>query len=253
MQVTLLQKPGPLTKPYFAANLEKAFSELQSDLSARAKLVGTSNKGWARVDVSGDDEEVLGELVKRKFGLAHPDLSEVDTQGVYEGVTVDSDTENMQLDLGIDTPRPLNVVIPLSALRAQLADGRPVACRSIIESYCLSAGMKVSVRITRKSPEKIEGWLSDEQIGRFSDWLETGLDRIVVFDCFKEQLESAIAKAQLARDIISIQPITLTTQVAVCKLGTDAIGLMPKLGSSLKRHGLKPFIPKRIMARCRQW
>ena len=111
----------------------------------------------------------------------------------------------------------------------------------------------MSVRITGKMEEGIEGWLSDEQIGRFSDWFETGLDRIVVFDCFKEQLESAIAKAQLSRDIISVDPITLTTQVAICKLGTDAIGMMPKLGASLKKHGLKPFIPRRIMARCRQW
>ena len=116
MKVTLLQKPGPLTTPYFAANLEKAFSELQSELSARAKFVGTSKKGWARVEVSGDDEEVLGELVKRKFGLAHQDLREVDMQGVYDGVTVGSRTENLQVDLGIDTPHPLNVTIPLSVL-----------------------------------------------------------------------------------------------------------------------------------------
>ena len=253
MKVTLLQKPGPLTAPYFASNLEKAFSELKSDLSASAKLVGTSRKGWARVDVSGDDEEVLGELVIRKFGLARTDMNEVDGQGVYDGIVVTSTSENLQLDLGIETPRPLNVTIPLSVLRAQLTDGRQVAYRSITESYCLSAGVKVSTRITGKKPEEIEAWLSDEQISRFFGWFETGLDRIVVFDCFKQQLESAIAKTQLSRDIIYVEPITLTTQVAVCKLGTDAIGLMPKLGSNLKKHGLKPFIPRRIIARCRQW
>src|SRR5271157_5379310 len=108
MKVTLLQKPGPLTAPYFAANLEKAFSELQSELSARAKFVGSSKRGWAQVEVSGDDEEILGELIARELGVAHPDLREVDTQGVYDGVAVDSSTENLQLDLGIDTPRPLN-------------------------------------------------------------------------------------------------------------------------------------------------
>jgi hypothetical protein len=253
MKVTLLQKPGPLTAPYFVSNLEKALSELKSDLSASAKFVGTSKKGWARVDVSGDDEEILGELVIREFGLAHPDLSEVEMYGIYDGVTVTSTSESLQLDLGIETPRPLNVTIPLSALRAQLADGRGVACRDLVENYCLSAGVKISARITGKWPEKVEAWLSDEQINRISDWFETGLDRILVFDCFKQQLESAIAKAQLSRDIIYVEPIRLTTQVAVCKLGTDAVGLMPKLGSILRKNALKPFIPRRIIARCRQW
>jgi hypothetical protein len=253
MKTTLLQKPGPLTAAHFASNLEKAILELKSDLSANAKFTGTTRKGWAKVEINGDDEEVLSELVSREFGPARLDLREVERQGVYDCVTVGSTVENMQLDLGIETPRLLNVTVPLSALRAQLSDGRPVVYRDIVENYCLVGGVRASIRITRRDPELVEAWLSDEQISRFSDWMKTGLDRIVVLDCFKQQLESAISKAQLSRDIISVQPMTLTTQVAVCKLGTDAIGLMPKLGSSLKKHVLKPFIPRRIIARCRQW
>ena len=253
MNVTLLQKPGPLTTPHFGANLENEFSQLQSNLTARAKFVGTSKKGWTRAQISGEDEEIYAELLVRKFGVAHENFDEVELQAVYDGVAVDSNTEDLEVDLGIDTPHPLNATIPLSALRAQLADGRQVAYRDITESYCLSPGMKISIRITDKNPRRIEGWLSDEEINRFSDWLQTGLDRIIVFDCFKEQLESAIAKAQLSRDIISVESVALTTHVAICKLGTDAIGLMPKLGSCLRKRALKPFIPKRIIARCRPW
>ena len=253
MQVIILQKPGPLTAPFFASNLDKALDELKSDLSASAKVTGTSRKGWTRVDITGDDEEILGELVGRKFGIAQVELREVENLGVYDGVITGSTMENLQLDLGVETPKPSIVEVPLAALRAQLTDGKAVPCRDIVENYCLVAGVKISVRITRKNTDKVEAWLSDEQINRFSDWLQTGLDRILVFDCFKQNLESNIPKANLSRDIISVEPLTFTTQVAACKLGTDAIGLMPKLGAHLRKHELKPFIPKRIRTRCRQW
>jgi hypothetical protein len=235
MKTTLLQKPGPLTAPHFASNLEKAISDLKGELSATAKLTGATRKGWAKVEILGDDEEIVGELVRREYGTAHVDLQEVEMQGVYDCVTAKSTNDEMQLDFGIETPRLVNATIPLPTLRAQLADGRPIAYREIIENYCLVAGMKSSVRITKQTPERIEAWLSDEQIERFSDWVKTGLDRIVVFDCFKQQLESTISKAQLHRDIISVQSITLTTQVALCKLGTDAIDAEVRRQTQKKR------------------
>jgi hypothetical protein len=253
MQITILQKHGPLTAPFFVSNLNMALAELKSDLNATAKITSATRSGWARVEVTGEDDEVLLELVARKFGLAVTDSNKVEDQGVYEALAIGSSPEALRLDLGIETPKPMIVKIPLFALRAQLADGNAMTCRDIVENYCLVAGVRVSVRITKKSPDEIEGWLSDAQIRGFSDWFQTGLDRILVFDCFKQQLESAVSRASLNRDIISVESQTFTTQIAVCKLGTDAIGLMPKLGTQLKKHGLKPFIPKRISTRCRQW
>jgi hypothetical protein len=79
------------------------------------------------------------------------------------------------------------------------------------------------------------------------------LDRVQVFDSYRHELELAIKRSHLERDVISVEPRTLTAQSVLCKLGTDAIGLIPKLGSLLKARELKPFIPKRIVARCRQW
>jgi len=99
----------------------------------------------------------------------------------------------------------------------------------------------------------MQAWLSDSQMNQFSDWITEGLDRIQIFDCYKQDVESAILKAGLSRDIITVEPITLTVQSVICKLGTDAIGLIPKLGSVLRRCALRPFVPKRIMARCRPW
>jgi hypothetical protein len=36
-------------------------------------------------------------------------------------------------------------------------------------------------------------------------------------------------------------------QVVLCKLGTDAVGLIPKLGRYLKSAVLVPFSPKKIL------
>jgi hypothetical protein len=111
------------------------------------------------------------------------------------------------------------------------------------------------VRITRMEPAAriLEGWLSDSQIQIFSDAMATRLEQIRVFDCTRQRLESALRRANLERDVISLECNTLTTHSVVCKLGTDAIGLIPKLGSMLRKSELRPFLPKRILADCRQW
>jgi hypothetical protein len=253
MKITILERPNGITTNDFKQRLEIALAELKSELTASTTLDGFSRNGWARISLSGEDSEILAELVEKKFGRAHTDLQAIETPGVYEGIITDSNRNGLEVDLGIEAPSHLNCTVPTGNLTAQLADGKAAQCREVVESYCLSPGVRISVRITKKGPNEIEAWLSDLQMDLLSDWITTGLDRIQAFDCYKQDAESAIVKANLARDIISIDPITLTVQSIVCKLGTDAIGLIPKLGSVLRRQKLRPFIPKRIMARCRPW
>jgi hypothetical protein len=253
MEITVLEKPGEFSSKTFNVNLERALVELRSELTASIRLKGFSRNGWARIEVSGEDSEILVELIAKKFGRAHMDLQEIEIGGVYEAVVKGSSNSGLEFDVGIEEPDHLRCSIPVSTLRAQLTDGKTISCRDITEDYCLHPGVRIPVRITEKREDEVGAWLSDTQIDRFSDWITTRLDRILVFDCFKQEAESAVLKANLTRDIIFVNPITLTVQSVVCKLGTDAIGLIPKLGRALQRRGLRPFIPKRITARCRPW
>lgn len=215
-------------------------------------MKGFSKRGWARVDVTGDDGEIVSELVSRRLGVAHTSRSEIEVFGTYTGLVANTTANTLEIDLGLEIPKPETVKVKLSTLRAQLCDGRAMAMKDLVDNYCLFHGSKVDIRTTSLTPE-IEGWLADSQIDTYSDWISMRLDRILVFESSEREVDLAIRRANLGRDIIAVDHITLTTHSALCKSGTDAVGLLPKLGWYLRNRELKPFIPRRILSRCRQW
>lgn len=254
MNITILQRPGQFTAKDFTRNLESALNLLKGELSAFTRLDSFSKKGWARIDVDGPDSEILSELIARELGRAQTDLATLSPNGVYDGIIAGQFHDNLEVDIGTERPKPVNVKIALGTLRAQLADGKPLPGSEIVQGYCLFPGSRVSVRITRLRPDGgVEGWFADSKINQLASWIATELDRIQIYDSYRSEIESAIKKSNLERDIVSLESMTLTAQSVVCKLGTDAVGLIPKLGSALRKRELNPFIPKRILARCRPW
>ena len=253
MKLTILERPSEITARSFNQRLEKALIELKTELNATTNLDGFTSNRWARIGISGEDSEILSELITNEYGLAHADLREIEVPGVYESIIIGSNAQGLEFDVGLEKPGHVKCSVPANHLIAQLADGKNIQCREIIDNYSLYPGVRLSVRVTRKTDKEIEAWLSDTQIERLSRWITSGLDRIEIFDCYRQEVEAAILKANLSRDIASADRITLTVQSIVCKLGTDAVGLIPKLGSVLKRQRLRPFIPQRIVARCRPW
>lgn len=255
MKLTLLQTPGRVKIDDFDTSLQAAVSALGGELAAKAKLSGFSKRGWAQVDVSGEDHEILGELITRELGRATTNLSNVELFGNYSAIIRNVQRNHLEVDIGIEVPRPLSVKIDVSTLRAQLCDGKPLAMEEITESYCLQPESKIAIRITHLESESgvIEGWLADSQLDSFSDIISFNLERVQVYHCTRSQIDSAVRRNNIERDIISVENMSLTTHSVICKLGTDAIGLIPKLGSALRMSGLRPFIPSRITSRCRKW
>jgi hypothetical protein len=234
--------------------LEESLSELKGGLSASTKLVGFSDRGWTKIEIDGEDREILHEIVSRKLIRAQTDLDQVDAQGTYPGI-VNGFGANLEVDIGLEEPEPLNVSISLKALRAQLCDGKPLSGMEIGEYYCIHPDERLTVRLTRidHGVGKVEGWLADSQIDLVSELIACRLERVQVYSCTRRRLAFALRQAGLERDVISVESNTLTTQSVVCKLGTNAIGLIPKLGAVLRRSELKPFLPRRILAKCRPW
>ena len=234
--------------------MQESLSKLKGDLSASAALAGFTDNGWAKLDIGGEDREIFQEIISRQLGRAQTDLNQIENQSNYLGL-VNTVGADLVVDLGIEKPSPLNLVVSPMALRAQLCDGKPLSCKEITEYYCIQKGSKVAVRVTRleRDAGRLEGWLADKQMELFSDQIASRLERIHAFDCTRERVEFALRTLNLERDVISVEPNTLTTHSVVCKLGTNAIGLIPKLGSILRKSGLMPFLPSRIIKRCRQW
>ena len=251
MRLTLLQSKGTVGSEEFKIELDRQLADLAGTLSATARFHSFTKQGWATVDIEGDDFEVLTELVSHRFGLATNGTHKIELYGNYLGV-VKKESSDLLVDTGLEQNC---VIVRLNALRAQLADGKTLSGRTIAEHYCLRPGTSISIRISRivGNDGKPEGWMSDAQMSLFSDWIRCGLDRVQVFNCLASRLSYAIGKLQLERDIILTQQINLTTHSIVCKIGTDAIGVIPRLGGILRGSELVPFIPTRIQEKCEVW
>ena len=254
MKVTLLQQKGSVEEREFQVELERAIRELIGKLSATATFHSFTREGWTTVTVDGDDSEVVGELLSQAFGLTINDVSKVELHGNYRGLVRNLSSSGLSVDIGIEHPKPLLVTVKLNTLQAQLADGKQsTSSRTIARNYCIYPGLPISIRVTLSTSNEVEGWLSDSQVSLFSKWVSAGLERIQVYSCLPSRLDSAIRRSQLERDIVSTEQLSLTIQSVLCKIGTDAIGLIPRLGSILRKSKLEPFIPGRIMEECRPW
>ena len=196
MKVTLLQKKGNVAETEFRAELDRVIRNLIGKLFAKVTFHSFTTEGWSRVSIDGDDAEVAVELLSRKFGIAPGDIANVALHGNYRGVIRETSSSNLIVDIGINHPKPTFINVKLSALLAQLADGRQsTSIRKITQNYCLLPETPISIRVTRLTANVIEGWLSDSQISIFTRWITSGLERILVFDCLPSQLASVMTKA----------------------------------------------------------
>ena len=254
MKVTLLQRRGRTSTTAFTTTLHNSLSKLKGNLSATVELAELSPRGWAIVDIQGSDQEIFQQLIKQTFPIAISNFQTVEKHGVYGG-QITRFNHDLEVDIGVEFPDQVNVIVRLSSLRAQLTEGKPISVKEIQDAYCLFPGCKVDVRITRISHDEpiLTAWLADSQVDLFSDWIKSGLDRVMIFNCTSEQLDSAIRETRLERDIVAVESLTLTTHVVACKLGTDGAGLIPKLGGLLRKSEIKLFIPKRVLALSRSW
>ena len=253
MNVKLLQKRGKVEDRDFQSQLQTAIRSIIGNLSATATFSSFTKEGWVTLSVTGEDTEVVTELLSQNLGTISEDASSGVLHGNYRGIVENLSASGLEVDVGIERPRPALVSVKLSSLQAQLADGQKISTRRIADCYCILPQTPISVRVTHSSLGEFEGWLADSQISHFSRWINSGLERIQVFNCLPTHLDFAIRKAQLERDIISSEQLSLTVQSMACKVGTNAIGLIPRVGSVLRKSELVPFIPRRIQKECRTW
>jgi len=255
MNLTLLQRPARTPIDDFRIQLQKECSLLESGLSAQAKISGFSQGGWVQVEVTGEDHEILEELISRRFALATTNLSQVELFGSYPGLVASRYNDRLDVDVGVEMPVPVRVHIGVGAMRSQLCDGRQLSVAELTDCYCLHPETKIVVRISglNTRSRSIEGWFADGQIKSLSEDVALGLQCVKLYDCTRLQVENAVKRANLERYIVTIDSPTVTTHSVVCKLGTDAVGLIPRLGSVLRKSRLEPFIPSRVTSRCREW
>jgi len=93
----------------------------------------------------------------------------------------------------------------------------------------------------------VKAMLAEKQLLQYENWTRSLLHRLVILGAKLYDVESAVEKAGFSRDVVSIEALGLLEHAVVCKLGTDATGLIPKVGRYLSQAAFSVFSPERIL------
>ena len=245
--VTVLEK---IYGSFSPEEFESAFSALCKGLDVKVSVVDITSRGWIRLQISGEDEKVALRFLEKEIGLAPVHLDNVKKFSIIRGRVLSSNNPLMlPVDVGISVPGIVDAIIPLQRLQSQLADGKKLALKTITGLYALYPKLPLEVKIRKVDAENrnLEAELSEEQISFYNRWLKSGLDRLIILGSTSEHIRYFLKKLGLTREAFGMESLGLLEHVIVCKLGTDAKGLIPKLGPSLPNAVLAPFSPRRII------
>ena len=211
-------------------------------LGLRVEWEFSLRKGWLEVRTRGEDGAAFLNFLQDKFGEIPGSLPRVEKWDTARGYVVSSGRVGFGLyfDLGVFDPVARDGLYPLHRMRAQLADGVSKSSREIIEDYGLVDDFPVTIRVIGVENEKISVELSDETLQLFASWNRLPFDRVVAVGVSSSEAEIALKAAKLWFDVIRVEPLSMFTQCLVCKIGTDAPGVVAKLGSRLPGVRLAP-------------
>jgi hypothetical protein len=230
----------------------KALTLLFKGLEVEAKSLGTVADGWVQVDLAGDDEAIAANYLIKEVGLCPSNFENVRKFSTLKGyiTNIGKSEGALSVDVGVFQPKIIYANVVLRRLQAQLVDGKEVALRKIAELFGLCEGLPVNVKVTSLNGAEscIDAELSSGQIERYVVWRESLLDRLLVLGSSLREIETALQHAKLERDVIDVEPLGLLEHALTCKLGTDAAGLIPKIGRNLKKAKFAVFNPKTLRA-----
>jgi hypothetical protein len=247
--VTLFAKAyGDVRLDNFDRNLKSTLEGLRVD----AKTCGATKRGWVQVSVSGEDENVALRYLDDRIGLCPASLENINRFSTIKGrVTSLEESENeLRVDMGVFSPDVCDAVIPLSRLRAQLVDGRRISLQEVVELFGFCDNLPLIVKIDSIDRDKglVEAEVAEVQRRLYVQWTELLLDRLLILGASLNRIRLAVKKGGFNRDVVSIEPLGGFEYAVVCKLGTDAVGLIPKVGKDLRNASLAVFSPRRIFA-----
>ena len=226
-------------------SLQATFEDLDAQIQVLEKTVNR----WVKVNVTGEDESVAKSYIAKQIGVCPNSIEEVTVNTELKGyIQKINAPEGLTVDIGILEPKPVYIHIPLSTLQTQLLDGKEVPLKKIMELFALSVDLPISVKVKKicDTEDTIEAELSVTQVELFKNWQDSLLDRLLILGTTTDEVTSTIERTRLNRDVINIEALGLFEQVLICKLGTDATGLIPRIGRYMRNTQLLIFNPKKL-------
>jgi hypothetical protein len=215
------------------------------DLDVEVKVLGNSVNKWVQVSVIGEDETVAASYIKKEIGTCPVSLDTVEKDSVLKGYVSKIDPDKLVVDVGVFEPKVTQATVPLTALQRHLSGGKEDTLQKIAQAYAISEGVPLSVKVISKEDGTLQAELSPEQIEKFQSWQQSLLDRLIILRASKDLVTSVLERTRLDRDVIDVETLGLFEYALTCKLGTDATGLIPRVGRYMRNTVLVVFSSKR--------
>jgi len=176
-------------------------------------------------------------------------LEQIEKFSTIKGYMTFFHKKELRMDMGIFSPITIDAVIPLKYLQAQLVDGRKIALTKIADlfGFVENLPLKIKVCSVDKENNHVEAVLSEMQLALYRSWTKSLLDRLIVLGASFNETTLGLKRTRCNRDVVNIESLGLFEHAIVCKLGTDAAGLIPKIGKKLWSAKFSVFSPKRII------
>ncbi|MGQ9726506.1 MAG: DUF2110 family protein [Candidatus Bathycorpusculaceae bacterium] len=246
--VTLLTKVYNESQTKF---IDKSLKSILKGLRVETKICGITPRGMIQISFSGEDENVALNYLDKEIGICPTHLESLNKYSEVKGrlIFLNKSRTELYVDLGIVLPTIIDASIPIQHLQAQVADGRKIALKKIVELFGFCENLPLTVKILDINKEKnhIEAMLSESQISRYRNWTKSFLDKLIILGSSFLEVMLALKKARVNRDTVNIEPLGLFENAVTCKLGTDAAGLIPKMGKILRNCTFSVFSPKKIL------
>jgi hypothetical protein len=242
-----------LTKVYNKGQLKQIEMSLQTtfeDLDAQVQILDKIVNRWVKIKVTGEDENIAKSYITKQIGICPNTLEEISTNTELKGYIqkIDLKTEEITVDVGILEPKPIYIHIPLATLQTQLLEGKETSLKKLAELFALSIDLPISIKINgvHTTENIIKAELSPTQIEMFKNWQDSLLDRLIILGTTTDDVTLTLERTRLNRDVINTEALGLFEQVLTCKLGTDATGLIPRIGRYMRNTQLLVFKTKKF-------
>jgi hypothetical protein len=197
-----------------------------------------------QISVEGEDETIAAAYIRKEIGMCPQSFDLIEEGSTLKGYISKISTDQITVDIGVFEPKVTHAAIPLDTIRSQLIGRKEISLKALTEIYGLIEGFPLSIKILSKT-NGLQAELSLEQEKKFKTWQQSLLDRLLILRASETTISSAIERTRLSRDIIDTEKLGLFEYVLTCKLGTDARGLISRLGRYMRYAIFAVSSPKR--------
>jgi hypothetical protein len=216
------------------------------DLDVKSVLEANPTNKWVHLSLEGEDEVVAAAFARKKIGTVPEKLDAVEVGAELKGYVAKVDESRGQLlvDVGVYLPKVTLAVVSLATLRSQFATSKDSTVKTICEAFGIGEGLPITVKVTEKG-ESLKVEIAAALVEKLKSWQQSLLDRLIILRANKELVDEALERTHLERDVIEVEQLGFFEYSLTCKLGTEARGLIPRVGRYMRNAVFVVFNSKK--------